>query len=143
MVWALAMVATALVGLYAEGWQTPAKVRDVAVIYLVGALIAFPPALWLARVLSLGKPRDVACAAFFLALAVATIGITAAIYALDYRSYYTQWHAPAFSKSWTLQFVFTIAGALYQFAVLGLRLYMPLGLVALLVAALWFARQPR
>ena len=41
------------------------------------------------------------------------------------------------------QFVFTTRGALIQFAVLGVRLFFPLGFVALFVASLWFARSTR
>lgn len=137
------MAAGAAYGLHGEGWQTPAKLRHVLAIYLFGALLAFPLALCAARLLTLGRTRETAFAAFFLALGGLTVGITAAIYALDYRLYYTQWHAEAFTRVWFFQFGFTIAGALYQFAVLGLRLYQPFGLAALFVAALWFARQPR
>lgn len=137
------MAACAAYGLHGEGWQTVAKLRHVVTIYLGGGFVAFPLALYAARLLALGRSRDVAFAAFFAALACATIAITAAVYALDYRIYYTQWHAEPFTRTWMFQFGFTVAGALYQFAVLGLRLYMPFGLVALLAAALWFACQPR
>ena len=46
-------------------------------------------------------------------------------------------------RIWFLQFAHTIAAALYQFAVLGLRLFFPVGFVALLVASFWFARRAR
>ena len=137
------MMASALFALHADGWQTAAKAREIAVLYLAGAFVAFLPALWLGRLLSVGGKREAAFAALFLSLGVMTIGLTATFYALDYRSYYTEWHAPAFSVTWAFQFVFTVAGALYQFAVLGLRLYLPFGLLALFAAALWFARLPR
>jgi hypothetical protein len=142
-VWGLAIAACAAYGLYADGWQTTARTREVLIIYVAGAFASFPLALYAARFLALGRSRDVAFAAFLLALGCITIGITATIYALDYRNYYTQWHAEPFTVTWMFQFGFTVAGALYQFAVLGLRLYMPFGLLALLVAAIWFARQPR
>lgn len=141
-VWALAIAACVAYGLHADGWQTSAT-RDVLVVYLAGAFLSFPLALYAARFLALGRSRDVAFAAFLLALGCLTIGVTGIIYALDYRNYYTQWHAEPFTVTWMFQFAFTVAGALYQFAVLGLRLYMPFGLLVLLLAALWFARQPR
>lgn len=143
VVWALAMAATASLGLYGEGWQNVEKARAVLVIYMAGAFVSFPLALWGATFASLGRSREVAFAAAFLALATLTIGITAAVYALDYRHYYVQWHADPFTAPWTLQFVFTVGGALYQFAVLGLRLYVPLGLAALFAASLWFALRAR
>ena len=46
-------------------------------------------------------------------------------------------------RIWFLQFTHTIAAALYQFAVLGLRLFFPFGFVALFVASFWFARRVR
>jgi hypothetical protein len=36
-----------------------------------------------------------------------------------------------------------VAAAFYQFAVIGLRLYFPFGVVALLAASAWFARRAR
>jgi hypothetical protein len=59
------------------------------------------------------------------ALCALTIGITAGLFALEYRNFYAQWHAPAFSRLWFFEQFFTLAGAYYQFAVLGLRLYLP------------------
>lgn len=143
LIWSLLIAAAAGQALHAAGWQNPEQVRVVLALYLAGALVAFPVALFLARLVSAGRSRQIAFCAFFLALACSTIGMTAAIYALWYRVYYAQWHAEPFSKAWLLQLAFTVAGALYQFAVLGLRLYFPFGLAGLFAAALWFSRAPR
>ncbi len=59
------------------------------------------------------------------------MGATTAIYALDYRSYYAQWHESVFTWTWLIQFAFTTAGATLQFAVSGLPLYFPLGFAGL------------
>ncbi|MCA0057672.1 hypothetical protein, partial [Mesorhizobium sp. B261B1A] len=90
-----------------------------------------------------GRRWHAACAAACGGLAAATIGLTAGLYALQYRSYYAAWHAPTFTLTWGLQFVFTMAVALYQFVVLGIRLYFPIGFLALFAASLWFARRRR
>ena len=82
-----------------------------------------------------GNRPSVAFAAYFLGLSLATIGITAPLFAFDYRQYYSTWHEEAFTVTWMFQFVFTTAGALVQFAVLGVRLYFPLGFLALFVAS--------
>jgi hypothetical protein len=71
------------------------------------------------------------------------MAMTAALYALQYRLYYSAWHAETFSVTWALQLVFTALAALYQFAVLGVRLFLPLGFAALFAVAIWFARRPR
>ena len=143
LVWSSAMGASALVSLFFDHWATPAKIRLVAFLFAVGGALAFPVGLYFARLVSAGKSGETAFAAAFVSLLVFTVAFTSGVFSLQYRFYYAEWHAPAFSVTWAFQFVFTVAGALVQFAVLGLRLYFPIGFVALFVASLWFARQPR
>ncbi|MDX8451691.1 hypothetical protein RFM98_02875 [Mesorhizobium sp. VK9D] len=45
--------------------------------------------------------------------------------------------------TWAFEFAFTMLTALYQFVVLGVRLYFPPGFAALVAASIWFARQRR
>lgn len=137
------MGGSALAMLMLAEWQTLYKIRVVAVFYALGGALAFPFGLFLARLVSAGMRRETAFAAMLLSLAVATMAVTAGLFSLQYRSYYAQWHADAFTRIWFLQFVFTVAAALYQFAVLGLRLYFPIGFVALLAVSAWFARRAR
>ncbi|MFU0503580.1 hypothetical protein [Pseudaminobacter sp. NGMCC 1.201702] len=143
ILWAITMGASALFGLTLNAWETPASVRAVTMLFAVGGFLAFPLALFLARFLAEGRHANAAFAAFMVSLAVVTIASTSLIYALQYRSYYAHSHDDAFTITWLLQFVFTMLGSLYQFAVLGLRLFFPIGFAALFVAALWFARYPR
>ncbi|TIU13037.1 MAG: hypothetical protein E5W40_08905, partial [Mesorhizobium sp.] len=86
---------------------------------------------------------QVALAAAFVCLLATTISFTGGLFALHYRSYYAQWHEPALTIAWSIQFVHTVATAFYQFIVLGIRLYFPLGFIALALASIWFARQQR
>ncbi|MER8373752.1 hypothetical protein [Mesorhizobium sp. M1409] len=137
------MGASALVTLFLDNWETPAKIRIVTLLFAVGAGLAFPIGLFAAKLVSQGRRWEVAFAAAFVCLTAATVGLTAGLFALQYRSYYAEWHAPAFTYTWALQFVFTTLIALYQFVVLGIRLYFPLGFVALFAASVWFARQRR
>ena len=143
LLWAVTMGASALVNLLLDDWETPEKIRTVSLLYACGGALAFPLGLFAARLVSLGRRWEVAFAAAFVCLLGATIGLTGGLFALQYRSYYAEWHAPAFTFTWGLQFVFTIVTALYQFVVLGIRLYFPLGFVALFAASVWFARQQR
>lgn len=76
----------------------------------------------------------------FLCLAAGTIGTTAFLFALDYRTFYAQWHAMTGTRTWLFQFAFTSLAAFYQFLVLGVRLYLPLGAVALVATGLLLAR---
>jgi hypothetical protein len=143
LLWGIAMGASALLMLVLENWETPQKIRTVTALFALGGAAAFPLGLILARFLSYRRRRETAFAAAFLSFAFATVCITAGLFALQYRDYYAQWHADTFTRIWLLQFAYTIAAALYQFAVLGLRLFFPLGFGALLVASLWFARRAR
>jgi len=79
---------------------------------------------------------EAAFAAAFLCLTVFTIAVTSMIFALILRNFYAQWHGDPLSKLWLVQFAFTTASALYQFAVMGIRLYLPLG-VMFLFGASW------
>jgi hypothetical protein len=97
----------------------------------------------LARLVAPGGRPESAFAAAFVCLLVATLGFTGGLFALQYRAYYAEWHASAFTLAWAFQFVFTVLVALYQFVVLGIRLYFPLGFIALVIAGVWFARQQR
>lgn len=143
LAWALLMGASAALGLWLRAWETQDRIVDVVTLFAAGAALAFVPGLALARLVAAKKPRGAVFAAVFLALSLATIGFTAAVYAIVYRSYYAAWHADAFTITWMFQQVFTTLGALGQFAVLGLRLYFPLGFAALVAAALLFSRPPR
>ena len=60
---------------------------------------------------------------------------------LVFRDYFSTWHAPVTTKLGANEFVFTVASGVYQFLVLGVRLFLPLGLPALLIVALLIARQ--
>ena len=137
------MGASALVNLLLYDWETPDKIRTVSLLYACGGALAFPVGLFAARLVSQGRRREVAFAAAFVCLAATTVGLTSGLFALQYRSYYAEWHAPAFTVTWGFQLVFTTLVALYQFVVLGIRLYFPLGFVALFAASVWFARQQR
>lgn len=143
LAWAVLMGTSAALGLWLRAWETQDRIVAVVALFAAGGALGFVPGLFLARLVAAGKPRGAAFAAVFLGLALATIGLTAAIYALVYRSYYAAWHADAFTVTWAFQQVFTTLGALGQFAVLGLRLYFPVGFAALVAAALLFSRPPR
>jgi hypothetical protein len=141
--WALVMAASALLEVWRDGWQTEAKFATIAMLFGFGAALAFPLGLTSARFVSLGKSAEATFAAHFLGLLLATIGVTGLIFAFDYREYYATWHEEAFTVTWMFQLAFTTLGALIQFAVLGVRLFFPLGFAALFLASLWFARRAR
>lgn len=143
LVWGVLMAASAYARLWNGGWLLPDGILAVVTLFAAGGALALPFGLYAARFIALGRSGEIAFAALFVCLLAATLGVTAMLYALQYRSYYAEWHGTPFSMRWFFQFAFTSAGAFYQFAILGIRFYFPLGFVALFAAALWFVRQPR
>lgn len=141
--WGAATGTSALLSLLIEHWETPALVRWVGILYAAGGVIAFPLAWTIAASVAGDRPKQTAFAAMFVSLGSMTMGVTALLYVLQYRSYYAEWHADAFTLTWVVQFAVTTLVALYQFAVLGIRLYFPVGFVALAAASFWFARRSR
>ncbi len=105
-----------------------------------GGVIAWPFALFAVRLTVPDRSAEVVFGAALVFLSVSTISVTAGIFAILYRAYYAQWHGDPFTWLWVIQFVFTTASALYQFAVIGLRLYLPVGFIFLLLAAFLLAR---
>ncbi|MCA1442396.1 hypothetical protein I6F07_19685 [Ensifer sp. IC4062] len=138
--WALAMAISAWLALWLRGNEADFHLRDILLLYAIGGLLSWPLSLFAARYAAHGRAVETRFAAFLLCLIAGTAGTTACLFAFDYRIFYAQWHAAAGTRTWLFQFLFTSLAALYQFLVLGVRLYLPLGLAALVVASLWFAR---
>jgi hypothetical protein len=143
VLWAAAMAASAATNLTLAGWGTGRHVATVALVFALGAAAAFPFGFAAANLLAGKRHPEARFAAALLCFTAATLGITAGFYALDYRQYYANWHAEPLSAVWLIQLAFTTAGALVQFAVTGVRLYFPIGFLALLLVSLWFARRAR
>jgi hypothetical protein len=120
--------------------MAPPSASRVAIIFGLGAAFAAPVAFWLAKIIG-QKNINSAFAATFVLLSIGTLGLTALIFAFDFWLYFSQWHGEVFSGLWTNQFVFTFASAIYQFLVSGLRLYLPFGLIALVLASMWASRR--
>ncbi|WP_306462671.1 MULTISPECIES: hypothetical protein [unclassified Mesorhizobium] len=124
-------------------WETPDSARFVVLLYALGGALAFSVGLTFAALVSRGRHWETALAAAFVCLLGATLAFTGGLFALQYRSYYAEWHEPAFTRTWASEFAFTVLAALYQFVVLGVRLYFPFGFAVLAAASIWFARRRR
>lgn len=112
-------------------------------LYFTGAALGWIAALPLVRFASLARPPETRFAAAFLFLGAGTAALTALLFALHYRQFYAQWHQPFGTVIWFFQFAFTSASAVYQFAVLGIRHYLPFGLILLIGASILHARRSR
>nr|WP_286157210.1 hypothetical protein [Sinorhizobium sp. RAC02] len=112
----------------------------ILLIFFAGGVLAWIVVLPMARLLTRRRSAETRFAAHFALLSLGTVVATAFLFAMDYRLFYAQWHQPFGTRIWAYQFVFTSAGAVYQFLVMGLRLYLPVGLPILAGASLWLAR---
>ena len=143
LLWGMQMLASAMLGLYLRNGLQTSRLAEVAALYFAGGLLAWPFALPFARFLAYNRPPEARFAAFFVTLTAATILMTAFLFAMEYRIFYSRWHAPFGSIIWAFQFVFTGASAVYQFLVIGLRLFLPLGLVCLAASSYHLAKRMR
>jgi hypothetical protein len=140
--WGLAMTFSVALSLhFTLGRALNSQFAEIAAIYFVGAMLAFPLAATFPRLMPSRWPLWLRLAACVVVLGLATLAMTAAILALQYRAYYAQWHDPALSRVWFWQQFFTILGSTFQFSVIGLRLYWPAGPLFLLLASWWLARR--
>ncbi len=140
VLWAVAMAASGAISVWRLDWQDEAALARVALLFFLGGVLAYPPAVLAARVLTRDRPPETRFSAMLVGLAAGTIGATALLFGLFYRVYYSHWHGEAFTIVWIFQFAFTVAAAVYHFLVLGLRMYLPVGLPALFAFSLWQAR---
>ncbi|WP_426236272.1 hypothetical protein [Pararhizobium sp. DWP1-1-3] len=142
--WGLMMAGSALVALYLRNGAETFHLKSILILFFCGGVASWPFALLLGRFGAMGRGRETHFAAFFLCLTLCTIAVTAVLFALDYRIFYARWHAPFGTGTWAYQFTFTSASAIYQFIVMGIRLYLPLGFAALALTSLWLTcRMPK
>lgn len=143
LVWGGLMALSVAFALYRRNGLQTDSLSALLVVYALGGIFAWPLAVKAADLCARGKPVETRFAACLLCLSIATMAMTALLFALDYRIFYSRWHAPFGSFIWMFQFVYTGASAAYQFGVLGSRLFLPLGLIWLPLASLYLARRMR
>ena len=133
--WGAAMAISAQGWLWLSVGALTSNYWSLTLLAFCGGMLAWPFALATFRFVAFGRSREAAFAAAFICLTVFTIGVTSLMFAIIYRNFYAQWHGDPFTRLWVIQLVFTTAAALYQFAVQGLRLYLPLGVIFLFGAS--------
>lgn len=141
LVWAACSAASATLGLYSRNRFETDHAADIAMLFFCGGLLGWPLAMAALRFLPASTGLPLRFAASCLTIAFFTLGVTAVFFAFQYRIFYAQWHAPAFSRIWFFQQLFTSLGAIYQFCILGLRLYFPFAAVPLTLAGVILCRR--
>jgi hypothetical protein len=140
--WAVVLAASAAAWLAVGERFASSQWQTILAIFAIGGLLAFPFGLYAARLFAPSGDPGARFAAAFLAMGVASALAVAFVFSMQYRIYYAQWHEPFPSIPWFFQLAFTGAGAVYQFAVLGMRMFFPVALLALFAFGLWHARRP-
>ncbi|MBO9656743.1 hypothetical protein QD336_21935 [Rhizobium sp. BR 250] len=140
-IWASCSAATALLGLYLRNRLETDHAAEIIALFFCGGLLGWPLAMAALRLLPASSALPLRFAASCAAIAIFTIAVAAAFFAFQYRIFYAQWHAPAFSRIWFFQQLFTSLGAIYQFAILGLGLYFPFAVLPLLPAGAILCRR--
>jgi hypothetical protein len=137
--WSAINTLSVIVSLAMQGRGFASNTDKLVLIFGLGAWLAYP----LARALLYFTPDKwlptQRLAAAFVILCGATVGVTALLFAYQFQEYYSQWHDDHLSKRLLFETVFTILSACYQFLVLALRNYFPIGLIGLLGASWLFA----
>jgi hypothetical protein len=143
IIWGGLMSGAAMSSIWLQnGALTPYRMA-LASLFLYGGALAFAPALWLSRILF--SHQRVTVRAFGSAIVIfgVTHLVTAGVFALQYRVFYSHWHSNFPDITWFFQLAFTSAGAVYQYSVTSLYIYWPFALLAYLGFGLWFARSNR
>ncbi len=142
LLWGTLMTGAAYFSLMSEQARVfGPRVMTIMAVYFAGGamgyLFAYPIVQWFAKRVS--RPLTLFLA--ILALGGFTLAATAGVLALNYRAYYAEWHEAAFSIDWFYQQIFTVLGSTYQYLVIGVRLYWPLGPAFLILAGWWMTRR--
>ncbi|MBB3975043.1 hypothetical protein GGQ64_000219 [Rhizobium azooxidifex] len=143
LVWGMLMATSAVVSLYLRNRLETDHLAQLLALYLAGGMLAWPFVVLAARLVARNARLETRFAACLVLLATGTVAMTAFLFAMDYRLFYAQWHQPLLTKTGIRQVFGTFTSAVYQFAVLGLGLYLPVGLPVLAAVSLWLAKAMR
>ena len=119
------------------------KLSLAFILFAAGAALACLLAWPLADILTRQRPPASRLAAILLLLMAGTAGFAAFFFFLQTRQYYAPYYPAEATFEWLFHFLFTAAAAAYQVGVLGVRYFLPLGLIPLFVAAFAFTVRRR
>lgn len=141
--WGILMALSMLPSLYLRNRLATVHLEALTVLYFAGGLLAWPFIIPAVRLLARNASPEARFAACFVLLALGTIAMTAFLFAMEYWLFYAQWHQPLLSRMGLKQLMGTVASGVYQFAVMGMGLYLPVGLPVLAGVSLWLAKAMR
>lgn len=141
LVWAIVFVGAIAVALYLREQPLGGRTIRILAVTGLGALLggfsAYALSDFVARYRTQRSARFAAMTVF---LAAATYGMTALIYFFYYRAYFSQWHEPPFTAEFFIQSLVTFLVSFYLVMLWGLHGLMPVALLFLFAAAVWFVK---
>jgi hypothetical protein len=138
--WAAIITIGVALSLNTQGWHHDVHFVYALIPFAVASFVAGYSTPLLAQTLVRKKPALAQFSFFFAALCIFTVGLAALIFAIHYRMSFPQWSAHVLSVEWITRTFFTVLSAAYLFSVVGFRLLMPWGLIALFVVSIGFSR---
>lgn len=137
--WGVAMAASTCLGIGRVNGGINGHLVAIVLLFLAGGALAFPLAQFAARLSVSASGLAVRLVVAIIILAIATIATTAMLFALDNARFYVGWTDLLSGPFGLFEILITILVSLAGFAVLGVRLLIPYGLLALLAGGLWLA----
>jgi hypothetical protein len=139
-IWGGLIAVSAIAGIWMHNGLLIVRPLAVVSLYFYGGALGFAPGLLLASLLFARSGTFVRLAGGTIVMMLATHTATAGIFALQYRVFYSHWHATFPNIIWFFQLAFTSAGAVYQYSVDSIYYYWPFTVLCFLGFGLWFAR---
>jgi hypothetical protein len=132
---------TAAVGLgrWLAGWSLNGRLAELLALVGASGLGAGIMSWRAASSLASGRPFPARCAAMLLSLTLATAGFAVVIFVGDQFFTTGRQHAAFPSRAFATELLQSSVSLAYLFAVIGLRMYLPFGLLPLFAASFWFA----
>ncbi len=139
LIWSAIMTSSAIISLAYTGRVPAPKSNLLVSFFAIGAFCAYPVARALLQLLPQKWLTTQRFSSAFIVLSVLTVGATALLVALQLSIYFSQWHDDHLSVRLLFETTFTVLSSCYQFLVLALRNYFPIGAIGLLGASWLFA----
>jgi hypothetical protein len=143
LLWGAAMAVSMEAGIWLRNRAISGKTEGMLLIFFAGAALAWPFIFFLVSLISRGRHPVLRLLTAVILMALGTASMTALVFSQQYRHYYAQWHEHFLSITWAYQFTGTTISAIYQFMVMGLGLYFPLGYIFFAAASLWLMQRLR
>lgn len=128
--------------LYLKGHRSTHDMQMVILLCVLGGSIAAFLTRIFARLLTKNRAKTARFAATLGLLSAGTVATTATLFALQFRTYFSQWHEEILTVEWVFQLIFTMAYSGYIYGSTALHLLIsPMNVVILILCAWIF--EPR